>query len=103
MTREDIPVIAEFIERLAILSDVFGQQAGVGGMETAGGLISYLAAHPRDIEPFLNGGIFELPNDWLIRGCLTYHTRDGRIMHPQTARYARIIDQLKDAQDEQQG
>jgi len=82
---------------LAKRSEIYAMQAGVGGMETAGGLVSYLAAHPEDIEPFLNGGIFELPDDWILQGCLTHHAANGKIVHPETARHARIIKAIKDA------
>jgi hypothetical protein len=85
------------IEFLAVRAEAFAAQAGVGGMETAGGLVSYLALHPEDIEPFLNGGIFELPDDWILQGCLTHHAANGKIVHPETARHARIIKAIKDA------
>lgn len=94
--RENIPIIAAFIADLARRSEAFSAQAGVGAAETAGHLISYLADHPRDLEPFLNGGIFELPPDWLVRGSLTYHARNGKVVHPETARFDRIIRRLKD-------
>lgn len=95
MKREHIPIIAEFITLLAERADTFGAMAGVGGMETAGGLISYLDEHPKDLEPWLNGGFMELPHDWVIRGSLTYHAQNGKVTHPQTARHARIINSLK--------
>lgn len=85
------------IMELAKRSELYAMQAGVGGMETAGGIVSYLAAHPDDIEPFLNGGVFELPADWIVQGCLTYHAINGKVTHPETARHARIIKSLKDA------
>jgi hypothetical protein len=73
---------ARFIELLATRSAEFAWQAGVGGRETAGGLISYLAAHPEHIEPFINGGIFELPMEWITEGVLTWHGLDGRVYAP---------------------
>ena len=82
------------IDRIAKLAEALAAQAGVGGMETAGSLISYLAKHPRDIEPLLRFGVFELPLDWLERGCLTWHAVNGQIVHPDHARRARTIDRL---------
>lgn len=83
------------IQRLAEIAEAFGFQAGVGGMETAGNLVSYLATHPRDIEPLLRFGIFELPSDWHERGVLTWHAKDGKVTHPDHARRARVIKKLE--------
>lgn len=94
MERADLKPIAEFIDLLARRAEAFANQAGVGGMETAGGLISYLASHPEDLEPFLNGGIFELPMDWCVQGCLTHHALNGKIVHPEVARRDRAVKKL---------
>ena len=86
----------EVIERIAALSSAFGAQAGVGAMETAGGIVGYLAENPRDLEPFMVGGIFELPNDWFERHSLTWHDRKGIVRHPADARRSRqVLDMLK--------
>jgi hypothetical protein len=82
------------IERIAQLAEAFAWQAGVAGMETAGGFVSYLAEHPRDIEPFLKFGAIELPLDWLSQGGLTWYAKDGKIISPAFARRARIIRSL---------
>ena len=82
------------IERIAQIAEAFGHQAGIGGMETAGNLVSYLATHPRDIEPLLRFGVFELPMDWPERGSLTWHAQNGKLVHPEEARRARTIKQL---------
>ena len=87
--------IPEFIEKVTKCAESFGFQAGVGGMETAGQIISYLATHPDDIEPFMVGGIFELPDRWFESGCLTWHAANGKIVHPDYARRARTISKLK--------
>lgn len=87
--------LPDFVNTVATRSAGFAAQAGVGGMETAGALISYLAEHPEDIEPFMNGGIFELPPNWIELGCLTWHAQNGKIVHPQTARFSRIVKSLK--------
>lgn len=83
------------IKRIAQLAEAVGKQAGVGGMETAGNLISYLAKHPRDIEPCLRFGIMELPLGWHERGSLTWHAVNGKVVHPDHARRARTIRKLE--------
>jgi hypothetical protein len=85
----------QVLRRIALISEDVGQQAGVGGMETAGAIISYLAGDPIMLEPLLRGGIFELPADWMQRGRLTWHGRNGKIWHPEQARRAAIIKNLK--------
>lgn len=83
------------IQRLANIAEAVSLQAGVGGCETAGHLISYLADHPRDIEPLLKFGVFELPDDWIHRGSLSYHLSSGRVVRPEHARRARAIKKLE--------
>lgn len=95
INREHIPVITAFIKQLATRSEAFAWQAGVGGVETVGHIISYLAENPQHVEPFLNGGNFELPMNWIENGCLTYRAINGQIVHPQTARHAQIVKKLK--------
>ena len=84
----------EVIERIANLSMAFAEQAGVGAMETAGGILGYLAENPRDLEPFMNGGIFELPMDWHERHSLTWHDSKGIVRHPADVRRARQVRDL---------
>lgn len=85
----------EVIERIASVAESVGRQAGVGGMETAGAIISYLADHPRDLEPFMNGGYFELPGLMHQYGRLTWHGANGKIIRPDFARRARTIADMK--------
>lgn len=82
------------IERIAEIAGPFAQQAGVGAMEIAGLLVSYLAKHPRDIEPCLRFGIFELPEDWISLGALTWTAKNGKVVAPEFARRARQIKKL---------
>lgn len=87
---------AELIfERLAAIAEPLAEQAGVGEMETVGHLVSYLLDHPRDIEPCLRFGIGELPDDWIVKGRLTYCAVNGKITNPATARRSRIIKALE--------
>lgn len=85
----------DMIELIANRASGFAQQAGVGAMETAGALLSYLADHPKDLEPFVNGGIFELPSAWIERGSLTWQAMNGDIVTPEYARHARIVSKIK--------
>lgn len=82
-------------ERLAAIAEPLAVGAGVGQMETVGHLVSYLLDHPRDIEPCLRFGIDELPVDWIEKGRLTYHARNGKVMHPSQARRARLIKKME--------
>jgi len=86
----DADPVADFIRKVANAAEAIGLQAGVGGMETAGGIISYLAAHPEQIAAFSkNGSVFDLPDDWFSSGCLTWHAENGKVVHPSEARAAR--------------
>lgn len=91
MDRSQLPFIAAFIELLAVRSEAFADMVGVGASETAGHLISYLAEHPKDLEPWLNRGFGELPDDWILKGQLTYMVKDGKVVSPQYARHHQII------------
>ena len=87
--------IPQFLEHVGKCAEALAFQAGVGAMETAGGIVSYLLEHPDDLEPFLNGGLPELPGDWYQRGCLTWHAQNGKIVHPRDARFHRIVKQME--------
>lgn len=81
----------EFIAKLADMAEAVGWQAGVGGSETAGQIVSYLAAHPDDLEKIMAGGIMDLPDNWWRHGRLTWHGRNGDIVHPEAARRAAVV------------
>lgn len=83
------------LEQIAKVATAFGEQAGVGAMETAGGILGYLAENPRDLEPFMVGGVFELPPGWFQRHDLTWHAANGKIVHPSEVRRVQTISQLK--------
>ncbi len=83
------------IERIADMAEAIGEQHGVSAMEIAGALVSYLAEHPRDIEPCLKFGVFELPQDWLHMGCLTWTAQNGKIVRPEDARRAAMIKRME--------
>jgi len=96
---ENEQIIVEAIQRIARSAECMADQAGVGGMETAGAIISYLARYPEWTGAFFkHGSTFDLPDDWISRGCLTWHAANGKIVHPDYARQSRIIKKLaKDA------
>lgn len=85
----------EVLERIAKAADALAFQAGVGAMETAGGLLGYLVDHPRDLEPFMNGGLGELPEDWYQQHSLTWMAMNGKVVHPAEARRARTIKKME--------
>lgn len=71
---KDEPVRAsEVITRIADAARAVGFQAGVGAMETAGSIVSFLAANPHRIPDFMAGGsILDWPFNWHCAGCLTW-------------------------------
>lgn len=86
----DADPIVTFIRKVAEAAEALGWQAGVGGMETAGGIVSFLARHPEHIAAFMeNGSTFDLPFDWFENGCLTWQAQNGKIVHPDEVRAAR--------------
>lgn len=81
------------IREIAIAADTFAGMAGVGGVETAGAIISYLAAHPEKIDLFASDGICALmddapdgPRGLHAHGCLTWHRKDGTVTTPRDLR-----------------
>lgn len=86
---------AAVIEFIAKASEAMAWQAGVGGRETAGAIISYLALKPEHIEPFLNGGISKLPSEWIDGGRLTWRAINGEIVHPDFLRRHNIIKKME--------
>jgi hypothetical protein len=84
------------IQRIAQAAHAIGWQAGVGGMETAGSIVSFLAANPERVAPFLAGE--ESPCDWdewLHNGCLTWQGQSGKIVTPEEGRRARLIKKME--------
>jgi hypothetical protein len=92
---ENEHVIADAIKRIASSAEAMAIQAGIGGMETAGQIVSFLANHPEWVGAFFkNGSVFDLPEDWHQRGCLTWHAKNGKVVHPDYVRRARVIKAL---------
>lgn len=85
------------ILRIAQAAEAFAFQAGVGGMETAGSIVSYLAKHPDQIDGFLSGeaSMIDWPFGWHTQGCLTWHAMNGTICSPEKARRSAIIRKME--------
>lgn len=76
--------VTAFIQYLAELSDQVGAHAGIGGLEVAGSIVSYLAAYPGQVELFLEEGIHAMPPDMPLMGKLTFCGWDGTIHSPDS-------------------
>lgn len=72
------------IARLTHVARAIAWQAGVGGRETAGAIVSYLATSPDEIEPFVMGTLspLDFQGDWMRGGCLTWHAANGKVVDP---------------------
>lgn len=103
MDRSEIPAMQKALERIASAANTYAHMANVGAMETAGALVSYLDNHPNDVEPFLAGGMMELPADWFERGWLTWQGQNGKVVTPEFARHARIIKRITKSNQDQEG
>lgn len=74
--RQIIAVIAE-------IANIVGWQAGEAGADIAGGIVSWLAAHPDQIDTFLTHG-GEMFIDRTIKpeeGLLTWRAANGEMMN----------------------
>ena len=87
----------ELVKKIAQVSEAVGFQAGAGGVEIAGQIVSCLAARPELIERFMEEGT-ELLIDGSIRlenGVLTFEDREGGISTPQDLRMAIQVKQME--------
>lgn len=83
-------IVDDFICHVATVSEAIGFQAGVGGRETAGAIISYLYDKPDKLDAFMKNGVFGWDSDeWVTGGRLTWQANDGKVWHPAEARAAR--------------
>ncbi len=80
------------IARLVNVAGDIAWQAGVGGRETAGVIVSYLATSPEEIAPFVAGdlSLIDFAGDWMRGGCLSWHGADGRVWTPEAAAAAKV-------------
>lgn len=87
----------QVIARIAEVANTVGWQAGIGGSETAGMIVSCLAKRPELIERFLKEGS-ELIIEGEIgpeNGCLTFHRKDGKVTTPEQLRISRTVKRLE--------
>lgn len=87
-----------FLAKVIDIAEIIASQAGVGGMETAGALISYLGRFPEKLPAFMADDfsiISDLPTDWLQQGCLTWHGADGKLYDPEWVRRQMAIKALE--------
>lgn len=93
----------EAIVHIAEAADAIAYQAGIGGTETAGMIISYLANNPDKINVFLKEGWIDAVghDDPWSSGCLTWHRKgDGKIVSPQERRISQTVrDIVKSAEN----
>lgn len=90
---------ADTIKRIADVAEAIAFQAGIGGCEMAGAIVSYLAEHPDDVDRFIEGGsefMLEIDARQLhSQGRLTwYRAGDGKIVTPQELRISLIVRDL---------
>ena len=77
------PTPQSVIEYIAKVSRAIGIQANVGAMETAGSIVSFLAANPHYLDDFLAGGsVLDWPINWHGAGVLSWQGMDGKIHWP---------------------
>lgn len=74
----------EAIQHIAKVARIIAEQAGVGAMETAGSIVSYLAMHPEQVPAFMERpSVFDWPVNWHSLGCLSWQGMDGKIHAPE--------------------
>lgn len=85
------------IARIAEAAQTIAYHAGVGGMETAGSIVSYLNEHPDDLAKLVDGtlSVIDWPDRWHMHGCLSWHGQDGRVFTPQFARRQNAIREMQ--------
>lgn len=95
MTADEIA--RDVIKAIANAAEAMAWQAGVGGMETAGSIVSYLARHPELIDDFISGktSIIDWPLGWHTHGSLTWHGMDGKIHRPEDVRRHNLIKKME--------
>ena len=82
-TTDELARVCAYLARVA--SDV-AWQAGVGGMETAGSFVSFIATNPERAGDFMQGSLVDLPFPLHTEGCLSWHGSAGKIHNPRDIR-----------------
>jgi hypothetical protein len=89
----------EFIAHLTTVAKVVEAGAGVGGVEIAGGILSYLSAHPDRLPAFMAEGFDALPAEFWMHGALAWTSVKGELVSPAWARRAATIAALAQPKD----
>jgi hypothetical protein len=81
----------EVINHIAKVARAVAWQAGVGASETAGMIVSCLAAKPELVQRFLEegSGLFVSGEIAPENGCLTFHRMNGDVTTPDDLRVSR--------------
>ena len=81
----------QVIQHIAKVAEAVGWQAGVGASETAGMIVSCLAAKPELVGRFMKEGSGLLVSGEIApeHGSLTFHRMDGNVTTPDELRVAR--------------
>ena len=88
-TSLDARQFAEAVKLIANQADATGQMANVGGCETAGLIVSVIAANPELAADFLANPVGTMiDNQRMTWGCgaLTWHAQNGEIVTPKRLR-----------------
>ena len=87
----DSEIATKVILHIANVAQAVAWQAGVGASETAGMIVSCLAAKPELVERFMEEGSGLLASGEIgpDHGCLTFHRMDGKVTTPAELRIAR--------------
>jgi hypothetical protein len=91
MTAPPPPTAPEFIAHLTAVAQAVEFGAGVGGVEIAGGILSYLSARPDQLAAFMAHGFDALPADFWMHGSLAWTSVKGELVSPAWARRAAKI------------
>lgn len=99
LARAVLPMISRSVVlRIADVSEAVGWQAGVGGMETAGMIVSALSERPELVERFLAEGTGLMLEGEIMpeKGRLTFHrSSDGKVTTPQELRAAIVVKNME--------
>jgi hypothetical protein len=94
------PTLAsDFIAKITGIAASVQSGAGVGGLETAGVIVSYLAAHPAALDDFMARGLDAFPEQPWLHGQFGWTNIKGDLQLPDHARRARTIAALAQPKD----
>ncbi|KQT52246.1 hypothetical protein ASG54_22610 [Aureimonas sp. Leaf460] len=88
------PAAQVTIAQIVAYAENIAWQAGVGSLETAGQIVSFLADRPELLPAFMDGSLSAIDTDLLDHhaGRLTWHGMDGKVYAPDPAKAGRFRD-----------